>query len=175
MIIEDQNKVIIELAQKELIEAISTYRTQYTLLTQAISVIIVGNITVIGWGFSNQKSGIILLGCIFPILMHYLYRAFHRMNVPVVYTAIQFENILGTNKYDWLATTYLYRRLDLLDELRKVCLIENQIERFKKLNKISTKPVNIFNSRLTLLTFIAFTVQLVLAVFLSKFLCWSLL
>lgn len=171
----DQKKQITELAQKELVEAISTIRTQYTLFTQALSIIIIGNITVIGWAFSNQKSGTMLLGCIFPILSYLLYRTFYRLCLPVVYTAIRFESMLGTDKFDWLATSYLYKNIALLKELRKIAAIENQEERFKKLRDINKKPKTSGGKKIYLLSFLAFLIQFTLAIYLNKYLSWEFL
>lgn len=154
---EKNNKT--EIIKIELEQALISFRTEYTLLTQIIAVLTAGNITVIGFAFNSEKSIIFIIGALFPLLIyHFILRARHMM-LPIIFTALSIENKLEKQNEDWIIMTFLSytNNLKLLNKLVEISKIENRNERMIKLNEI--KNVNYIGSKL----FISF-ILLLLAV-----------
>ena len=97
----------INLVQLQLEQAYETFRTQITLMVSVLTILIIANVTVIGYGISQEKAGIILIGTIFPMAVAYAIYRVNKMMIPVLYTAVRLEALFGEDEDDWLATTFL--------------------------------------------------------------------
>lgn len=123
-------------------EAITTFRTQQTLQTQLLTVLIIANATFIGVGIRySDEPHIFMFGCIFPILILISRLMSEKLMLPVIYSAVSLEHEYET-KSDWLATTYfqsLYPNKWLeIQRILKIPRRDDRMEELKKANKSST-------------------------------------
>jgi len=134
--IDDETRSLIE---KEIIEALSTYRTQLTLLTQIVTVIILANVSLIGIAMTSNKFSLFYLEASCPLLILFVRIKSSQLMLPIAYTAYHLEQKLGKNNIDWLATTYISTNFSgsyvLLKAINEK---ETHQERINELKKIST-------------------------------------
>lgn len=163
-----------DIAQKQLIEAISTFRTQYTLAIQILSLLVLSNITVLGWAITQKTASIFLLGSIIPLIFILFRIQFFSLTFPIMFSAYSFEKKIGNDSFDWLATTFLYRREDLIKEFDKILQIDNSIHRRQRLLK--TKDT-LFKKevfyRTDYICLLGFLFQVLAAAFATHYFCWT--
>lgn len=88
-------------------EGMITFRTQITLMIQIMTVIVLGDITIIGFAFENQSSMLMLIGTIFPIALIIITNVVKRLMIPIVKTCYDIEQKYLTNKSPKLATSFI--------------------------------------------------------------------
>lgn len=129
---EQSNSII----EKEIIEALSTYRTQYTLMTQIVTVIILANVSIIGFALTSNKYELLYLSAFFPILILFVRAKSEQLMLPVVYVAFQLEQSLRTDK-DLLATTFLATTYSTsFKDFEKINKLTSKNDRMKALQKL---------------------------------------
>ena len=72
-------------------EAIETYRSQFSLLIQILTVFVVADVTIIGYGVSNQIAGMGVVGAFIPLMMMFVISGAGRFMLPVIFTAVSIE------------------------------------------------------------------------------------
>jgi len=95
-----------EFVRMQLEQSIETYRTQFTLLIQTVTVLFLGNVTLVGYALSTQRAGILFIGPLFPIMILYIIYRINKLMIPIVYTAVRLEQTYGEPGMDWLASTF---------------------------------------------------------------------
>jgi len=132
-----------EFVISEFEQAAETFRTQFSLLTQAMTVLVLADVTLIGYAISTQISGIIVIGAIFPIMILYIAFSVDRLMLPIVYTAISLEHKYGGGNTDWLASTFLsmVTPSENVDKLKAISVIQDPKERIRKLRTLKTPLV----------------------------------
>ena len=130
-----------EFYQKELIESISTFRTQFTLLTQAMTVLAIGNFTILGYALANKNIIALLIGSFFPAAILYSNKMTNKYMLPIIYTAISLENKLKRNSADGLITSFVSNiySYKFIEEVLEISLIKDQKSRMKSLEKLNLK------------------------------------
>jgi hypothetical protein len=96
-----------EFIRMQLEQSIETYQTQFSLLIQAITVLVLGNVTVAGYALSTQRASILFIGSLFPMMILYVTYRINKLMIPIVYTAVSLEQKYGGPRMDWLASTFL--------------------------------------------------------------------
>lgn len=91
-----------EFAKLELQEAINTFRTGLSVLVQIVTVMVVANVSIIGYALSNKISGVIFLGALIPLLIIIITKMVSRLLVPSVYTAYTVEKSFGEAGHECL-------------------------------------------------------------------------
>lgn len=127
-----------EFARSQFEQAVETYRTQFSLLIQIATVLVVANATIVGYAMSKQTSGILFVGPLFPIVILLVANAIFRLSIPIVYTAVSLEHRYGEGDSDWLASTFLMFAASntYVEEMKAICSIENHEERMKRLHSL---------------------------------------
>jgi hypothetical protein len=170
---DDKEKIVKDLEVKQLVETISTFRTQYTLMTQAFSVLLVGNLTILGWAFNNQKAGLILLSSLFPVSLLILKMIFTKQTLPIFYTGILLEKKLG-NDSDLVFESFLgIRQPHKLAFIKKCLEIEDKEKRFSALRNYGNKYFHITGGITSVIAIISIIGQIFLSVILMRFFCWN--
>lgn len=138
---------ILSMSEQEFIksqfeQSMETYRTQLTLLSQLTAVLVIANATVVGYAISSQKSGILLIGPLFPIMILCIAHSIFRLMVPVIYTAVSLEHKYGAPHIDFLATTFLSISMstEYVDELKAISMNQDPVERIRQLRGV-TRPL----------------------------------
>ncbi|WP_299229731.1 hypothetical protein [uncultured Psychroserpens sp.] len=72
-------------------EGIITFRTQISLLIQIITVLVVGNITVVGFAFQNISSTLLFVGAVFPIAIIIASRLTKKLMNPIIENCLEIE------------------------------------------------------------------------------------
>jgi len=134
--LDDKARSIIE---KEITEALSTYRTQFTLMIQIITVIILANVSLIGFAISSEKKSLFYLAALCPILVLFVRMKSGQLMLPIIYSAYHLEQKLGNRNVNWLATTFIAitfnRSYKLLQEIDKKETHEERIKALQRINK----------------------------------------
>ncbi len=103
--------------EKEIAEAFSTYRMQFTLFTQLLTVVAVANVTIIGFAISSKNLNILFIGSACPILILLIKIRSEQLMFPIVYSAYHLEQKLGFKNIDWLAGTYISTFVESHDKI----------------------------------------------------------
>ncbi|MCA9742236.1 hypothetical protein KC734_11890 [candidate division KSB1 bacterium] len=91
-----------EFAKLELQEAINTFRTGLSVLVQIVTVLVVANVSIIGYALSNKMSGVIFLGTLIPLLIIVITKMVSRLLIPAVFTAYSVEKSFGETGHESL-------------------------------------------------------------------------
>jgi hypothetical protein len=83
-----------------------SYRMVITLVTQIMTVLVLGNITLVGYAISQHIAGILLIGPIFPIGIIATALITGRVVLPIIYTYVNLERKYANNTADWLGRTF---------------------------------------------------------------------
>ena len=108
-----------EYLKVELEQALETYRTEFSLLTRALGVLLLANITLVAYAIANRVSGAFIVGLlILPFAAFCLDRATHYM-LPVLAVAVWLEQRYMPNGTPGLASTFLqYLSPEMLFDLK---------------------------------------------------------
>lgn len=96
----EQTKTQSEFSKLELQEAINTFRTGLSVLVQIVTVLVVANVSILGYAISYKMTGIIFLGALIPLLIIVITRMVSNLLVPAVYTAYAIEKHAGQSQHD---------------------------------------------------------------------------
>jgi hypothetical protein len=86
---KDVNNDLIKIQYQE---GVTTFRTQISLMIQIITVLAIGNITVVGFAFQNKSSSLLFVGSIFPIFVITITKIVKRLISPILQTCCEIED-----------------------------------------------------------------------------------
>ena len=131
-------KVQADITKTEYEQAILIIRDIFTHQANISTVLLVANVTVIGYAISEQISGIILVGAIFPLMIIVSSWTSSRKLVSPIYTAYSIEKKYGGNYLGRLLTTSISIDLSphIIIELEKVDSTGETEEKEKLLKKM---------------------------------------
>jgi len=69
-------------------KAIESYRSAVSLMAKVITVLLIINITLLGYSIVTKVSGIMFIGSLFPIMILYTAYESIKFSIPIVYTAL---------------------------------------------------------------------------------------
>ena len=112
-----------EFSRLELQEAINTIRDGLSVLVQIVTVLVVANVSIIGYAISEKYTGVIFLGAIIPLLVIVITRLVSRLLVPAVFTAYSVEKSFGVTEHECLmrlglsvlSTAAFLKKLDAIE------------------------------------------------------------
>ncbi len=165
-----------KLVQLQLEQAYETFRTQITLLTSVLTILIIANVTIIGYGISQEKAGIILIGAIFPMTVAYIIYRVNKMMIPVIYTAVRLEALFGEDEDDWLATTFLGSNTssEVMKALQEIKPGSSQETRLSELRRVKITVFGKGSGFTRMMLVIATIGQFFAPVVLTAFFGWEL-
>jgi hypothetical protein len=100
----------------ELKEAITAFHAGITLMAQSLGILITANILLLAYGFSQRRSGILLIASLTPVAMFVLYIDILATLVPISYVAVTLEKKLSLQDAP-LIGTYAKSRQGLVPAL----------------------------------------------------------
>ena len=164
-----------EFAHLELAQAIETFRIQFNLLIQILTIFVISDVTVIGYAISSQISGIFFVGAFIPLMMLLVINGAEKYMMVVLYTAVVLESKYGKRNTDWLASTYIsvVSSSKLIKRLYEISQIDDYEERIGTLRKQRLAIVRRTSFRFVLIV-IAFA-HVIVAFLLSSAFHWRLL
>jgi hypothetical protein len=129
----------------ELEHASESYRQLITLTSQIITVLIVANVTLVGYAISQQIAGILLIAPIFPLAIIATVLINARAALPMVYVYVNLERKYGHTYADWLGSTFFsfIMGTGYVEKLLEIGRLPDGQERFARLRKT---PVPIVGS-----------------------------
>jgi hypothetical protein len=86
-------------------QAIETFRVQIQLLVQWCSIMMIADVTLVGYAITQRTGITIAVGAIFPLTMVTMIRRFERHARPIIYTALTIEDA-NSEGVDGVATAY---------------------------------------------------------------------
>jgi hypothetical protein len=162
-----QTKSLIE---KEITEALMSYRTSYTLLTQFITVLLIANVSILGFAFDSHNSALFFLGSICPIIILFIRLKVGQRMLPIIYTAFHLEQKLCKENIDLLSTTYIETAFSSsYKPLQRINYLETHEERMKELKKIINSYHYVLFNRTFLFGTIAYICMSIFQIILSVF------
>lgn len=95
-----------EFVRMQFEQTFTTIRTHLTLLIQAITVLIVASVTILGFAVAQQLASVLLATALFPLAVLFVTYIAFRLAVPLYYTAVSLEREHGDYEVDWLGSTF---------------------------------------------------------------------
>lgn len=165
----------INLIEKELEQAIETIRTQLSLTVNAFTVLVLADITLIGYAINTKSAGIIFVGSIIPIIILIVGYTVKKLMVPIAFTAIYLESRYGDKDGTYLASTFIYFILNqkTISRLKKIADEEDKNKRLQLLKKINTNFHWTPHGIISIVVFIIFIGQISLPLILAYYLGWK--
>jgi hypothetical protein len=140
----------------ELQEAITTFRHQLGLLIQALGVIITADSILVAYGFSQRRSGILLVASLMPIAVVIIYFAIISGLIPITYVIMRIERELSLREESFMATWVLTRDDLPFKSMGNISKLDDpQIRE----SVLQAPPLYLFKDRKTLALLGAFIVQ----------------
>lgn len=144
----------VEFVRLQLEQALETYRTQFSLMIQVATVLVIADVTIVGYAISARIAGILLIGAIFPTIILGIMHSAGKWMLPIIYNAVSLESKYGGANIDWLASTLLSTIVstEYVDRLRSISSIRNADERIAQLRRVPEPLLGIRSkTRLTLI------------------------
>jgi len=134
-----------DIVLKEIEEGYTTLRTQMTLVTQIVTVLILANVYVLGYLLKSNELKYLWMGAIFSTLILLVRYISFKMMIPIYYTVYKFE-VDNNEKLDLLGMIYL-RVLEpsIVKKFDKILLESNENIRVKLLQNISSPSQILFS------------------------------
>ena len=152
--------------EKELGEALNTYRIQHTLVVQLTTAMLIINVSVIGFALERCNPYLIIIGGICQLIVIIIRIKSYQLMIPIIYSAIHLEKIVKQPNIDWLMSTYaaiispkLYIDFEILS------LIPDKKDRIDKLCIVSRKFQNTAINQSNFICFFFFLLQMFIGVF----------
>lgn len=164
----------IEFARLEFEQAIETFRTQFNLVIQILTVFVVSDVTIIGYAISSQIAGIFMVGALIPLMMIIVIIGVSKFMIPVLYTALIIESQYGKRNTDWLVSTYIsvVVSIKFIRRVQEISYIDNYDERIALLKKQKLEMVD--RPHFRTLLFALSLLHVVSAVLLNIFFSWRI-
>jgi len=133
-----RKKVRTELILAEFEQAIITFRAGFTTLSRIGALLIIADVTVIGYAINTRIAGIVFLGAIFPFGIMYLIKVVGKLLTPVIITAYSIEKEYGDNKIRTLMNAGLSINLSkkFSDKLESILSVKDAYEQDKMMSKV---------------------------------------
>jgi len=140
------------LLETEVQKVFDVMRSFFTLLAQALSVLVAANVTVIGYAITTQTAGVLFVGAFVDLFAWFVMTTLDAVLLaPVYYRAIALRRQLGGESLGFfpvfLATYY---RASLPDELEELTKISDVKVRTRKLCGLFTPSLRRFQKRVFL-------------------------
>jgi len=140
----------------ELKEAITGFNAQLSLIAQSLGFMIAADVVLLGYGFAQRRSAILLLASLMPVIMFAVLIDLMTSIIPISYVAIRLEKKLSLQDSP-LIGTYVKSCRGIIQA------VLGDIENWNSLKVHRLAPViqlrSLLNDRKTLLLFTAFIVQ----------------
>ena len=154
-------------------QTVETFRTQFVILTQVISLLLIANITVVGYALSVQRASPFLAASVISLVLLLVLHGHASVITPIAYRAIvlEKEHIYGANSLISVFMSLFYSP-DVVPTALKISEIENFDEQIRELRKMA----KLFARRsLRLLIWIAIIGQILIVPLLIYVFQWSLM
>jgi hypothetical protein len=126
------------MAEFEAKELLQTIRTFFPILVQALSVMVIASITVIGYAIANKTAGILIVGAVIDVVsLGVLTVVDAWLLSPLYYRVVTLRKKLGPEGLEFVyifLATYYYPSMP--GELEKLAEIKDPEERTRKLHRL---------------------------------------
>ncbi len=159
-------------------QALETYRAQLTLLVQIITVLVLADVTMVGFAINSATSGMIVVGAVFPVMILIIISYVFRLSAPILYVAVNIEEKFPSISADLLASTFVSSVIgsEYLHNLRAIVATLDPEERIRMRREL---PAPIFRvrriSRTKTALMLITLAQLLAPIPLYYLFCWHLL
>lgn len=159
------------LIEREVTEGLSTYRTQTTLVTQIVTVLLVGNVYVIGYVINSGNFSFFYFSAVFPLLILFVRYVSFKLMLPIIYCIYKFEKELEQPNIDFLAMTYM-RSTDIKysRNFDTIISMSDRNERMKRLGKMATSLMGLISGRskyVTVLCLVSSLSQIIVSIIMT--------
>jgi hypothetical protein len=129
-----------DLERLQLQQAAETYRAQLSLMVQILTILVVADITLVGYAITAKSAAIVAIGTAFPLGMLYISWAVFKLSIPFFFIAVKIELNSGVQG---LFSTFLafVQTPTYLSELRDIAASGTFQEQIAKLRKMKIPSV----------------------------------
>jgi hypothetical protein len=122
----------------QLQQHVESYRMVITLTVQLMTVLVLANVTLVGYAISQQIAGILLFGPIFPIGIIATVLMVGRAALPIIYSFVNLERKYGGDRIDWLGKTFFSFLVSpkFVQRVLEIGMLPNWPQRYAQLRKL---------------------------------------
>ena len=161
----------------QLEQSINTFRMGYTVLAQIITILVVANVTIVGYAITNQIAGVMIIGAAFPLLILFIADLSGHLLVPVIFTTFCIEKKYGEEGIEGLMTSGLSVNNGdaILNELSHIYSLQQKQDRVTALRKVKFSMLGNMKKFVYAALLIFSLLEAVTPIILVEFYDWRLL
>ena len=172
----DTQKVWPDFAKTEFEQALGFFRSAHTLFAQVATVLVIANVTLIGYSLDKKTSSILFIGAIMPLCVIVVLEVIGRLQVSTLFTIISIERKYGDPEVSWLMTTGMLVNLSkkLSKKVNDVFAVVNSEEQAVLLRRLRIPLLGYWNCLVNIVLVFFAIVQIVVSVLLYRYFNWTL-
>jgi hypothetical protein len=163
-----------EFALMQYEQLIDSFQAQLKLLVQIIAALVIANVTVVGYAFTEKIASILLISALFPITIYFLMVYIYRLALPLMYSAVSIESQYGNSQIDWLMSSFVgfTNSFEYLKQLNEISVLTDPKERITRLHNITSPWIGSGKGFGRLALLLAAVCQIALSIALGIFAGW---
>ena len=155
--------------------AVQAYLNLFSQLVNIITILVIAEVTLVGFAITEKTAGLLFVGAIFPITILMLLRWIQNLQRSIAYTVILIEDKLKVSGIDGFAHSVLGMNysVEFVDAMKRIGSMSDPGERMTSLRKSRSRSTIIY--RLGLIgAFLAILVFIVAPLVLITFPGWKM-
>jgi hypothetical protein len=163
-----------DFTKQQVDQAIRTFLSQFTILIQVVTILVVANVTIVGYGISEKFGGALLIGSFIPLVIIYMMNGVSRYMIPIIFSAVNLEDQLAEGRKVLLISTFVSfaASAEYLAQLKKIADIRDNDKKMEELHKM--KFPMFARRRFNLILMLISATELVIPFYLSTYQGWKL-
>jgi hypothetical protein len=163
-----------DFTKQQVDQAIRTFLAQFTILIQVVTILVVANVTIVGYAISERFGGALLIGSFIPLTIIYMMNGVSRYMIPVIFSAVNLEDQLAQEKKALFFSTFVSFAAspEYLEQLKKTAEIKDGNTKMEELRKLRFPMFR--RRRFNLILMLVSSVQLVMPFYLNSYHGWRL-
>ena len=124
-------------------QAFEVLRLQINLFIKVSTILVVADVSLIGYAMNQHSAGIVAIGMIFPLVILATISLLGKTLIPVMFTILRIERAFSVGDHNWLGTTYFAFVIseDFKKDLERILEIQNSSSQFYELRKIDPSSI----------------------------------
>ena len=153
----------------------ATLRTQLNLLIQVITILVVANVTILGFAVSQKLASAFLVAALFPAAVLFVSYIVFRLATPLYYTAVGLETIYGNQEMSWLVSTFASFVVSeqYVIELREISQLSDAAQKRARLDSLPKPWIGTGGGYARFALILLAVAQVALAIVLAVFFDWQ--
>ena len=135
---------VMEFVRIQYNQAFEVFKMQINIFIQVATILVIANVSLIGYAMNQQIAGIVAIGMFFPMVILITISLVNKTLIPVMFTIIRIERTFGKNSFGWFGTTYFAHVIseEFVNQLNKIIKNKSANIQLHELKKIKKSPVS---------------------------------